>query len=410
VTFESPLKVLFLTSSYPRSKDDSASVFLRYLANELASRNIEIHVLAPSAGKGGKRMEGKVTVHNFQYLPVRWQILAYGSGIVPNLKRSPWLWIQVPFFLASMIYSLIRVIRTEHPSLIHAHWIIPQGLIAILAKFFFRTPVVTTGHGTDVFALRGKLRTALKRLIVTKSDAWTSNTQATAIGLSTTMFSPTARIIPMGVDVKLFAGGNRENLRCQLPDGELLVLFVGRLVEVKGCHHLVRAVALLPPTLGGRTTLWIVGSGDQRPALERTVKSLGIENKVRFWGTISNQHLPDFYAAADLFVAPSMETSSGDTEGQAVVLLEAFASRTCVLATRVGGISSIVSDNCTGILVEPSSSQALAEAIERLLSDPLLRRKLAGKAYAYVKNQYPWAKIAIEFDALYRKVLDARSD
>jgi len=410
VTVQSSLKILFLTSSYPRNKDDSASVFLRYLADALAVRNIEIHVLAPSAGRGGKRLEGKVTVHRFQYLPVRWQKLAYGSGIVPNLKRFPLLWIQVPFFLGSMIYSLTHLIRTEHPSLIHAHWIIPQGLIAILAKLFFRTPVVTSGHGTDVFALRGKLRTALKRLVVTKSDAWTVNTQATAMGMGANTFSPKAHIIPMGVDVKLFASGNRENLRCKLPDRELLVLFVGRLVEVKGCHHLVRAVALLPPTLGVRTTLWIVGSGNQRPALECIAKGLGIEDKVRFWGAISNQRLPDFYAAADLFVAPSMEISSGDTEGQAVVLLEAFASRTCVLATRVGGVSSIVSDNSTGLLVKPGDSQALAEAIERLLSDPLLRGKLVEKAHEHVKNKYPWAKIATEFDALYRKVLGARSN
>ncbi len=400
-----PLKVLVLTSSYPRTIDDSASVFLRYLADALADRRIETHVLAPSSGESSDSSEGKVTVHRFQYFPVQLQRLAYGSGIVPNLKRSPWLWIQVPFFLASMLYSLLRFIRTERPSLIHAQWIIPQGLIAILAKLFYGTPVITTGHGTDVFALRGKFRNALKRLVVTKSDAWTANTVATAGGMGTSSFSPKAHIIPMGVDVELFAGGRRETLRREVPGGELLVLFVGRLVENKGCHHLLRAIALLPPLLSARTTLWIVGNGDQRPELERTAKVLGIKHKVRFWGSISNQRLPDFYAAADLFVAPSMETLSGDTEGQGVVLLEAFASGTCVLATRVGGISSIVADNSTGLLVEPGDSKVLAAAIERLLSDPLLRSQLVQNAFVHVKEKYPWARIATEFETLYRQVL-----
>jgi glycosyltransferase involved in cell wall biosynthesis len=189
----------------------------------------------------------------------------------------------------------------------------------------------------------------------------------------------------------------------------LLLLFVGRLVENKGCHHLLRAVSLLRPMLRARTTLWIVGNGDQRSDLERMARDLGIQHKVRFWGSISNQQLPDFYAAADLFVAPSTETLSGATEGQGVVLLEAFASGTCVLATRIGGIGSAVTDNLTGLLVEPGDPEALAKAIERLLSDPPLRRKLVEAALVHVKENYPWNRIAAEFEILYRQIRDTRS-
>jgi glycosyltransferase involved in cell wall biosynthesis len=409
VTSQSPLKVLFLTSSYPRTSEDSASIFLRHLAEALGKRHIEVHVLAPSGGKSGHSVEGNVKVHRFQYFPVSLQKLAYGSGIVPNLKRSPWLWLQVPFFLYSMFYSLVRLIRTEHPSLVHAQWIIPQGLVAILAKLLCGTPVITTGHGTDVFALRGKFRNALKRLVITKSNAWTANTPATARGMEPSPCASKAHIIPMGVDVECFASGNRETLRRELSKEELLVLFVGRLVEVKGCHHLLRALSLLPQMPRFRTTLWIVGTGDQRSNLERMAQDLGIEQKVRFWGAISNHRLPDFYAAADICVVPSMETSSGDTEGQCVVLLEAFASGTCLVATRVGGVSSVVTDNSTGLLVEPGNSQALAAAMEKLLSDPVLRHTLAERALVHVREKYPWARIASEFEVLYRNVLSTRS-
>ena len=75
-----PLKVLFLASSYPRSRDDTASVFLRYLAEHLADCAVDVHVLAPAAGKGETVVEGKVTVHRFQYFPATLQGLAYGSG------------------------------------------------------------------------------------------------------------------------------------------------------------------------------------------------------------------------------------------------------------------------------------------------------------------------------------------
>jgi glycosyltransferase involved in cell wall biosynthesis len=404
VTFASPLKVLFLTSSYPRSTEDSASVFLRYLAEALAKRHIEVHVLAPSAGKSHKSTEDNVTVHRFQYFPVRLQKLAYGSGIMPNLARSPWLWIQVPFFVYSMTHSLIRVLRTERPSVIHAHWIIPQGLIAVIVKHFVRTPVITTAHGADVFALRGKFKTTLKRLVLSGSNAWTANSRATADGVAASACLPAPRTIAMGVDVKLFAGGNRERLRRQIDPEELLILFVGRLVEKKGCRDLILALSFLPDILRLRTTLWIVGEGNQRDDLERTVKRLKLQEKVHFWGAVSNQRLPDFYAAADVFVAPSIEAASGDTEGLGVVLLEAFAGRACVLATRTGGISSVVTDNVTGLLVEQRNPKALAGGIAKLLTDSSLRVRLVENAYTQVTERYSWRQIGQEFEDLYRKV------
>lgn len=404
----SPLKVLFLASSYPRSQNDSASVFLRYLADALANRGVEVHVLAPADTTGATSIEGRVIVHRFQYFPARWQKLAYGSGIVPNLKRSPWLWLQVPFFLGSMLNALLCLLRAERPDLIHAHWIVPQGFIAIMAKLLRKVPVITTGHGTDVFTFRGKIRSALKRLVVLNSDAWTTNTTATAMGLGRDAALPQPHIIPMGVDIELFAGGNREALRRELPDAEFLVLFVGRLVEVKGCHKLLEAATLLPSSLAAQTTFWIVGNGDQKPALENMAKNFGIENKVRFWGAISNQCLPDFYAASDLFVVPSTTGLSGNTEGQGVVLLEAFAGKACAVATRVGGIASIVDDKTTGVLVEPGDAAALAAAIVRLQGDPDLRARLVKNAFVHVKEKYPWEKIAGEFETLYRRVLCPR--
>jgi len=181
-----------------------------------------------------------------------------------------------------------------------------------------------------------------------------------------------------------------------------LLLFVGRLVDKKGGRCLLEALALFPPPLRDRTTLWIIGDGDQRGELEQTTKDLGLGQKVRFWGTISNQCLPDFYAAADLFVAPSIEAASGDTEGQGVVILEAFAGRACVLTTRIGGIDAVVRDNVTGALVPPNRPRDLALAMEKLLNDPDLRARLVEKAFKEVKERYDWKRIAAEFESLYR--------
>ncbi|HVO95449.1 MAG TPA: glycosyltransferase, partial [Terriglobales bacterium] len=275
------IKVLFLTSSYPRNANDSASVFLRYLADHLAQQGVQIHVLAPADSKGGTCVEGEVTVHRFRYLPISWQRLAYGSGILPNLKRSPWLWLQVPFFLLAMTVKLVRLFATERIDVIHAHWLLPQGLVGAIGARLFRVPLIISAHGTDTFALRGRFLDGFKRWIVRQSDQWTTNTAATAAAaVGPDLGLPKPRIVPMGVNVMLFSSGNRTVLRQNISDEEYLVLFVGRLIENKGCQDLIEALSLLPGETGSRTTLWIVGDGDERANLERTVRNFGIEDRV----------------------------------------------------------------------------------------------------------------------------------
>src|SRR5258706_6519405 len=207
MTPQSRIKVLFLTSSYPRSDQDTAAIFLRYLANELAAGDVEIDILAPANGPSETTTEGNVTIHRFQYFPVRWQSLAYGAGIMPNLIRSPWLWLQVPFFFVAMTLSALRLIARRRYDLVHAHWILPQGLVGLVVTSVFRIPLVVTAHGTDAFSLRGVVPSWLKKLVLTKCQAWTTNTSSTAAAVLKQSGIPRPAIIPMGVDIELFSRG-----------------------------------------------------------------------------------------------------------------------------------------------------------------------------------------------------------
>ncbi len=400
-----PVKVVMLVSSYPRSPDDTASIFLRYLAEHLHKRSIVVHVLAPADRESGETVENGVSVHRFRYLPRSWQRLAYGSGILPNLKRNPLLWGQVPFFLCSMAFSLLRVMRQVQPNILHAHWLIPQGTIAVLAKHVRRIPVVVTVHGGDVFALKGTILGKIKRFTLRRSDAWTSNTRASSDAVGDGAAVPRPQIIPMGVDIERFASGNRNRWREGLGPDENVVLFVGRLVEKKGVDDLIQAFSLLPTSMQAKTRLWIVGSGEQETALRAQGAHLGISEKITLWGKISNNELPDFYAAADLFVGPSVMATSGDTEGQGVVFLEAFAARLCVLATRIGGISEVVESGQTGLLVEPRNPEMLANSIAKLLNNTNLRAHLTSNAFGKVVADYDWNNIAGSFEEVYRCAL-----
>jgi glycosyltransferase involved in cell wall biosynthesis len=395
-----------LASSYPRSADDSASVFLRYLAESLRDRGLVVQVLVPADGKAGTTPEKSVVVQRFRYFPRPWEKLAYGSGILPNLRRNPLLWAQVPFFLLFMTISLCRCLHKLRPDVLHAHWVIPQGLVAILGKLIYRVPTVITLHGGDAFALTSPPLQLLKRFALRRCNAWTSNTRTTSAAIAGSDSISQPHLIPMGVNAEYFASGKRYRLREDVPDDACVVLFVGRLVEKKGVEDLIKAFSLLPN--GTRAQLWIVGDGELRIELETLAEQTGVRKQTTFWGRMPNDQLPDFYAAADLFVGPSVVAASGDTEGQGVVFLEAMAAGLCVLATKAGGISEVVEDGRTGVLVEPKNPRQLADAMTQLITDKQRRSALAANAFEKVKNTYSWTTVAMQFHDLYRSVLANR--
>ncbi len=387
-----------LASSYPRNDSDSASIFLRHLAESLKAQNLAIHVLAPADKVSGEKSENGIIVHRFRYFFARWQKLAYGSGVLSNLKRNPLLWLQVPLFIGSMFFSLLWLLNRIRPDVIHAHWVIPQGLLAVFAKSIYKIPVVITVHGTDAFALKSKLLEWIKRIALSKCDAWTSNTHATANSVLIYSSTPKPHIIPMGVDIQRFASGDRQKLRAQISDSEYIILFVGRLVEKKGVTDLITAFSLLPSAIQQKTRLWIIGDGDQSNQLRALSKELALSDKITFLGMIPNYDLPDYYSAADLFVAPSI------IEGQGVVFLEAAAAKLCVVSTSVGGISEVIDDGVTGILVAPEHPGELAQSIGKILTDQSLRQQLAEQAYRRLVDTYSWDSISKDFKQLFQEL------
>ena len=395
----SPLKVLILTSSYPRNHSDNSSVFLRYLATSLVQQQVDVHVLAPDHPLVDNiELDTGVKNHSFQYLPKNWQRLAYGSGILPNLKKNKLLYLQVPFFLTAMFISLFFLCRKIKPDVIHAHWIIPQGFIAIIVGKLLKIPVIATAHGGDAFSLKTSLLSRLKGLTLKHCHAWTSNTSATANAFGQSSHIPKPVIIPMGVDIEHFQSGNPDKLLEQ--ENKKIILFVGRLVEKKGVKYLIKAFSKLPLETQNTSVLWIIGDGDERMELEQQAKQLGITN-IKFWGQIQNKQLPDYYAAASIFVAPSVIDSKGDTEGQGVILLEAMASKTPIIATTVGGIPEVITHGKTGVLVPPNDSSELSTAIESILNDNDTANKYIENALIKVNKDYSWKNITQKFISVF---------
>jgi glycosyltransferase involved in cell wall biosynthesis len=180
------------------------------------------------------------------------------------------------------------------------------------------------------------------------------------------------------------------------------VLFVGRLVERKGVAHLIEALGQLKNQ--NRTQLVVVGEGPERPRLEARARELGLSDRVVFRGRISDAELRRAYEMADVFVLPAVLDARGDTEGLGVVLLEAMNYGVPVIASRIGGIVDIVTDNETGILVPPGDAAALAGALQALLVDVSRARQLGEAGRRRLAERFSWKAIVERFEAVYRSV------
>ena len=304
------MKVLVLTTSYPRGSDDVAGVFVRDAVEHLREAGIEIDVVSPAS---------------FRHFG-----LAYGSGIVGNLRSRPWKSLLLPLFFAFYVRAARRASRGV--DLVHAHWL-PSALPALAT----RKPFVVQLWGTDVELARRAPRMARAllaraRLVLCPSEALAE--AARELG------ARDVRVVPSGVAIPETTGEPAEPPH---------VLFVGRLSEEKGILEFLEATEGLPRV--------VVGDGPLRDRVPEARRLRPAESSSA-----------RYYERAAVVACPSRR------EGYGVVAREAMAYGRPVVATAVGGLLDAVEDGVTGLLVPPRDPAALRAAIERLLGDAELRR------------------------------------
>ena len=306
------MKVAVLTTSYPRSADDPAGRFIADAVDHVRARGVEVEVVSPAS---------------FRHFG-----LAYGHGIVGNIRERPWRVLLVPAFL----WSFRRAAAALDCDLVHAHWLAAGAVAATLRK-----PFVVQVWGTDVELARRVpclARPVLRRarLVIAASHALAAD--ARALG------AREVRIIPSGVAIPSSIGS---------PEEPPHVLYVGRLSAEKGVLELVEAARGLP--------LRVVGDGPLR-------------DQVRSEGFVPPDELGQWYERAAVVATPSRR------EGYGIVAREAMAWGRPVVASAVGGLLDAVEDGVTGLRVPPGDVGALRSALERLLGDAELRARLGAAA------------------------------
>lgn len=391
-------RLLVLTSTFPRWRDDPEPPFVFELSRRLTD-TFDITVLAPRApGSLDHETLDGLRVIRFPYFLRRWEnIASHGGGILNRLRANPLNYLLIPPFLLGELWALARLLRHEPIDVVHAHWLIPQGLVAILARWLTRRPVplVCTSHGGDLFALRGALLSRIKQRVMNASTrisvvSAAMRTQVMAMGIAPQQVA----VIPMGVDMRHhFTPGSGDERQAH----ELL--FVGRLVEKKGLPFLLQAMPQVLARHPG-TRLIIAGGGPLDGELRRLSARLGIGGQVDFLGMVAQSALPPLYRRATLFVAPFMVAASGDQEGFPLVPLEAIGCGCPIICGEVAAFGEVIRHDVEALLVPPGNSAALATAIIALLNDPPRRQRLAVNARQRCLEAFDWESIAERYAAL----------
>ncbi len=323
----------------------------------------------------------------------RYAFMVENDGIpVFEMKKSP----KLDLFL---IPRLVKLIKRTQVDLIHTH-LFTANLWGRIAAKLAGVPVVSTEHGMDSW--RNSIDLSL--------DQWLTSFTQKVICVSEGVqkfyreknpgLDGKVQIIRNGIDVEKFSAPvDREETRRQLglhPSAHVIGI-VGRLVPDKAHEDFIDAIKILSeqdPLIRGL----IIGEGKLRRVLKAKVLKLHLEDKIYFLG--NRNELPMLYQAMDVFVMSSIR------EGFPLTILESMAAKIPIVSTDVGGVGECIEHEKDGILVKPRNPKKLAEAVQRILTDPELKERLIKNASEKVSNQFSVQKMTQDHETLYQEILN----
>jgi glycosyltransferase involved in cell wall biosynthesis len=394
--------ILVLTSSFPRWSNDTDPPFVYQLARKL-SDYFDITVLAPHCN-GARKYEklDNLDVVRFKYFFTKYQKLAYQGGILSNLKHNSVLYLQIPFFILFELASLLHLIARLKPNVIHAHWVIPQTLIAVIACRMVRCApkIICTAHGADVYGLKGRLFKKIKQFVFKNIDVCTvvSNALRKEV-LRLAEGTLPIHVMPMGVNLTdVFTQSQNPPRRNQL-------LFVGRLVEKKGVRYLLEAMPKIIENIPD-ATLQVIGDGHNKSDHIRYVNENNLGSSVIFHGAVNNTELPQFYQASEILVFPSIVAKDGDQEGLGLVPVEAMGCGCGIIATDLDAIKDVVQDKINGLIIPQRSSEAITAAVLQLLQNRSLLRQYRRAGRQYAIHRFDWKVVAEGYKKVIQHMID----
>jgi len=377
------IRILVTTSTFPRYENDSCPRFVLDLCKSIeALGRATTLVLAPySEGSMTFDILEGVKVKRYRYVYPDSLAQISGQGIVAKLKKNKFLFLLVPlFFFFQTLSTLITVINYK-PQVLIANWIIPQGLVGAFLKrlFFPNLKTVLISRGGDLALIQ-------KNFFLRKLGGIVLNEFHRIVTVSNSIKNKLIemyhfdedeiRVIPSGVDINRF---EQSRVIHEKNKKEKILLWTGRIEEKKGIDYLLKAMKYVVEKHPS-AVLKIVGDGTKKEDFINLAAGLGLKGNVIFTGSLPSSMMPSCYGEALVFVAPCIDLKD-DVEGLPNVIVEAIAAKVPVITTDAGGITDIIEDNVTGILVPQKSIKELADKIIELIERPELRKFLVHRAF-----------------------------
>jgi glycosyltransferase involved in cell wall biosynthesis len=386
--FSSKPRVCVLTTSYPDFPGSYRGIFVWRAVHGLIERGYKISVVTPRLFRKSKGFEdnGEERIYRFPFLSEEKLLVEYDK--VP-------VWRMITYMLSGF-FSCARIVYRDRCRLIHAHFVVPTGLIAVLVGRWMRMPVIIQAHGSDVtkYAKLNRWMAWLTAFASKKADHLivVSDELAAILTEQFGIQPDKITVSSCGIDVTHFRPMPRKQAREQLnlPEKYTIVLFVGSLVRRKGVDILLSAIAKIVAH-HSRVKLVVIGEGPLLKQLEAQALDLAIDKIVHFVGRKSNDELPFWYSAADVFVLPSLR------EGTPLALLEALSCEVPVIVSRAGGMVKVIEDGKNGLLTDIADPVDLERKLSLLLADSDMRQRFKETARDTVLS---WADIQVEIDTI----------
>ena len=260
-------------------------------------------------------------------------------------------------------------------------------------------------HGAEVFELKKNYILSLL-IFYTQNLIVNSNYTLTQLKKYYSLKNKHITILPFGVkklpEIKSYEDHLFWNKKFNIPKNHIVIFSLGRLVERKGHKYLIKAFKKISKKYFN-IHLVIAGIGPEKNNLKQQVRNLNLDN-IYFVDFIKEDELPYFYTNSFCFILPAIIDKNGDTEGLGVVNIEALSYGIPVISTNVGGITDVIINKKTGILVAPKNSEQIAEAVFTLLKDNNLYCSLKNNGITHVEQNFLWNSIAEKYSVLYNSL------
>lgn len=404
------MKICLITHAYPLFIGDWRANFIESLARSYACLGHSVTVLVSYAAGWQRSCHDVpgISVVTYRYVPFeRLHAVGYGKSVKSDLHINPWHALLVLPLVLCGIFRFARLLRKEKFDLVHAHWALPNTLIALAGRFLAATPtqVFTSFPGSDVTIITRLGRVGkLLASIIGKSDYLSCNSTDLKEDLVRAgIRAERIDLVIYGVDDRAihFDMPGRLAVRKKLGigDQDILLLMVGRFVPKKGFSTGFRALKYITAK-HANVKLAVIGSGVLMEEYLSILMRDGTQADVHFLGEVEPRQLSGYYSACDIFLMPSERFPS---DGLNVVVPEAMACGRPVVASSAGGNDIVVFNGVNGYLHAAGDPADLAEKVMRLINDPAQRNEMGTKSVELVRSRFNWLSIAEYYIDSYRK-------